>query len=94
MLEKHPGDARLLFGLALEHEKAGDWEAVAEQLERYLELTEDEGNAWGRLGAALRRLDRDDEARAAYRKGMEAAHRHNHPTMAAEFEEVLADWDD
>jgi Flp pilus assembly protein TadD len=93
MLEKHPDDARLRFGLALEYEKAERWEDVAEQLGRYLELTEDEGNAWGRLGAALRRLGRDVEARDAYRKGMEAAHRHHHPTMAAEFEEVLAGWD-
>lgn len=94
MLEKHPEDPRLRFGLALEYEKLERWEDVAEQLQKYLELTEDEGNAWGRLGAALRMLDREEESREAYRKGMEAAHRHSHPTMAAEFEEVLADWDD
>ncbi len=94
MLEKHPDDARLRFGLALEYEKLERWEEVADELERYLELSEDEGNAWGRLGAALRRLGREQEARDAYRKGMEAAHRHHHPTMAAEFEEVLAGWND
>lgn len=93
MLEQHPDDARLRFGLALEHEKLEQWEEVAAQLERYLDLTEDEGNAWGRLGGALRRIGRDEEARAAYRKGIDAATRHNHPTMAAEFEEILADWD-
>ncbi len=93
MLEKHPDDARLRFGLALEYEKLQRWEDVAEQLERYLDLTEDEGNAWGRLGAALRNLHRDEEARDAYRRGIEAANRHHHPTMAAEFEEVLTDWD-
>lgn len=92
MLEKHPDDARLRFGLALEYEKAERWEDVVAELERYLQSTEDEGNAWGRLGAALRRLGRDEEARAAYRKGIEAAHRHHHPTMAAEFEELLDDW--
>lgn len=93
MLEQHPDDARLRFGLALEHEKLGQWEEVAEELERYLELTEDEGNAWGRLGAALRRTGHEEEARHAYRQGIDAATRHNHPTMAAEFEEILADWD-
>lgn len=93
MLEKHPDDPRLRFGLALEYEKAGRWEDVIEQLRAYLDRTEDEGNAWGRLGAALRHLGRDDEARQAYRTGVEAARRHQHPTMAAEFEEVLADWD-
>ena len=94
MLEKHPNDPRLRFGLALEYEKAGRWADVAEQLERYLQQTEDEGNAWGRLGDALRRLDRDAEAREAYRKGIEAATRHHHPTMAAEFQAVLDEWDD
>ena len=94
MLEKHPDDARLRFGLALEYEKAGRWQDVADNLRRYLELTDDEGNAWGRLGAALRRLDQDAEAREAYRSGIEAANRHQHPTMAAEFEEILDSWDD
>jgi Flp pilus assembly protein TadD len=93
MVEKHPDDARLHFGLALEHEKLREWEAAAEALERYLELTEDEGNAWGRLGAALRHTGREEEAREAYRHGVEAARRHQHPSMAEEFEEVLAGWD-
>lgn len=93
MLDKHPDDARLRFGLALEYEKAERWEDAVTELERYLQATEDEGNAWGRLGAALRRLGRDEEARAAYRKGIEAARRHQHPTMAAEFEELLDHWD-
>ena len=94
MLEKHPDDPRLRFGLALEYEKLERWAEVAEELQHYLELTTDEGNAWGRLGEALRRLGRDAEARDAYRKGMEAAQRHHHPTMAAEFEEVLATWNE
>ena len=93
MLEKHPDDPRLRFGLALEYEKAERWEDVIDNLRRYLELTEDEGNAWGRLGVALRRLGRDEEAREAFRKGIEAAHRHGHPTMAGEFEETLDEWD-
>ena len=93
MLEKHPDDPRLRFGLALEHEKLGQWKETAAELRAYLDRTEDEGNAWGRLGHALRKLGRDDEAREAYRKGIDAANRHNHPTMAAEFEEVLDEWD-
>jgi hypothetical protein len=36
---------------------------------------------------------RADEARAAYARGIEIARAHGHPSMAAEFEEVLADWD-
>jgi Flp pilus assembly protein TadD len=94
LLAQRPDDLRLRFGLALEYEKEGRWEEVVEQLRRYLAGMEDEGNAWGRLGAALHQLGRDDEARDAYRRGIDAAHRHNHPTMAAEFEDVMAEWDE
>jgi Flp pilus assembly protein TadD len=93
MLEKNPADTRARFGLALEYEKLGRWEDAATQLRAYLDATDDEGNAWGRLGNALRQLGHDDEARAAYRKGVEVANQHGHPTMAMEFEEALADWD-
>lgn len=93
MLDRHPDDPRLRFGLALEYEKLQRWEDTAEQLRRYLDLAEDQGNAWGRLGAALRHLGRNDEARAAYRSGAEAARRHQHPSMAEEFDEVLAHWE-
>jgi tetratricopeptide (TPR) repeat protein len=92
MAEAHPRDPRPRFGLALEYEKAERWEEVVHTLSEYLSLTDDEGNAWGRLGAALRRLGRDEEAREAYAKGVEAAYRHGHPTMAAEYEEVLEEW--
>lgn len=94
LTEQRPADARLRFGLALEYEKLGQWEEVATELRRYLELAEDEGNAWGRLGNALRHLGRDEEARAAYRQGIDNAYRHGHPSMAAEFEEVLEEWDE
>jgi Flp pilus assembly protein TadD len=92
MIERSPDDARLHFGLALELEKLERWDDAVTQLRRYLELSDDEGNAWGRLGHALRQLGRDDEARAAYARGIETARAHGHPSMAAEFEEVLEDW--
>ena len=92
MLQSRPGDPRLLFGLALEYLNAGDRDEGVRKLRAYLEVAEDEGNAWGRLGAVLRDMGRDDEAREAYRRGVEEALRHGHPTMAAEFEDVLEGW--
>lgn len=92
MAEARPGDPRPRFGLALEYERAEAWEDAARELRAYLEMADDEGNAWGRLGQALRRLGRDDEAKEAYRRGIAAAGRHGHPTMAMEFEEVLEGW--
>ena len=92
LLEKNPDDPRARLGLAMEYEKLSEWEEVARHLGAYLEHTEDQGNAWGRLGNALRHLGRDDEAKSAYRRGIEAAAKHGHPSMAMEFEEILEDW--
>jgi Flp pilus assembly protein TadD len=93
MLESRPDDGRLLFGLAIEYLNAERHEEAVEVLRRYLSGVDDEGNAWGRLGDALEVLGRDDEARDAYRRGIDAARKHGHPTMAEEFEAVLEDLD-
>lgn len=93
MLEKRPDDPRLRFGLALEYANAGRTGDAVRELRAYLAATDDEGNAWGRLGALLRGVGEDGEAREAYRRGIDAAYRHGHPTMAEEFEQLLADWD-
>lgn len=93
LLEKRPDDARLRFGLALEYLNAGRTDEGLRALRAYLDVSDDEGNAWGRLGAELRRAGEDEEAKDAYRRGIEAAYRHGHPTMAADFEEILEGWD-
>lgn len=76
----------------MEYEKADEWESVVRELRAYLDTFEDEGNAWGRLGHALRQLGQEEAARAAYQRGIEEARKHGHPSMAMEFEEVLAEW--
>jgi Flp pilus assembly protein TadD len=91
MLQARPTDARLRFGLAIEYEKAGRVEDAVRELRAYLDAAEDQGNAWGRLGALLRGLGRDEEARAAYRTGVQQALAHGHPSMAAELEAALAE---
>lgn len=94
MLERNPNDARIRFGLAMEYERLGRWEDMIGELRLYLASADDEGNAWGRLGRALGELGRDDEARAAYHRGVDAAHRHGHPSMAAELEDALEKLDE
>jgi predicted Zn-dependent protease len=91
MLGNRPDDTRLRFGLALEYLKAGRAEDGVRELRRYLDEADDEGNGWGRLGAALKELGREEEAREAYETGVAAAERHGHPTMAEEFRETLED---
>lgn len=93
LLDRNPNDPRALFGLANELEKEARWNDVVEQLSRYLQVAQDEGNAWGRLAHALRATGRDAEAREAYRKGVQVALAHGHPSMAAEFEEILEAWE-
>lgn len=92
MLQARPDDPRLRFGLALEYVKAGRDQDGVRELRAYLAASEDEGNAWGRLGALLRKMGNDEEARDAYKRGIEAAHRHGHPTMVGEFEDILENW--
>lgn len=94
MLETRPDDTRIRFALALEYEKLERWEDAVTELRTYLDAAEDEGNAWGRLANGLRRLDRHEEARDAYRTGIQTANRHGHPTMASEFEELLAEMEE
>lgn len=89
MIEKNPEDARAHFGLASELEKQASWAEASAHLRRYLELTDDQGNAWGRLAKAQLALGNAPDAIDAYRKGIESARRHGHPSMAAEFEEAL-----
>ena len=91
LLDRNPNDTRALFGLANEFEKDGRWADVVEYLGRYLQLADDEGNAWGRLGRALREVGRDGEAREAYRRGIDVARAHGHPSMTAEFEAILGE---
>jgi Flp pilus assembly protein TadD len=89
MLDRRPDDPRLHFGLAVEYLNAGELEEGVDRLNRYLAMTDDEGNAWGRLAAALAELGRMDEARTAYRTGIDQALAHGHPTLAQELEEAL-----
>jgi Flp pilus assembly protein TadD len=59
-------------------------------LNRYLEISEDEGNAYGMLACAYERTGQRDKARNAYQLGIETAQRHGHPSMAEEYRTTLA----
>ena len=89
MVARTPDNALARFGLANEALKAGLYAEAREQLEAYLQLHDDEGNAYGKLADCLERQGHMDEARAALQQGIEASNRHGHPGMAAEFEARL-----
>ena len=89
MVAKNPNNALARFGLANEAMKAQLYEEAAEQLRIYLTSHDDEGNGYGRLADALLHLGRTEEAREALQRGVEAARRFGHPTMANEFDARL-----
>ena len=89
MLETDPGNTTVLFGLAKEYEKAGDDVEMIITLKRYLEQSDDEGNAYGMLARAYERVGRRDDARATYQQGISAAESHQHPGMVEEYRAIL-----
>ena len=91
MARERPEDPRVRFGLAVELLNGGETREGAEALRAYLALAEDEGNAWARLGSALAGLGELDEAREAFRRGIEVASRRGHEALVEEMEEALED---
>jgi len=89
MLVKDPVNSSILFGLAKEYEKVGQTEGVIETLERYLAISDDEGNAFGMLARAYEKAEQRDQARVTYQRGVDAATRHGHPSMAEEYRAIL-----
>jgi Flp pilus assembly protein TadD len=84
-----PNEARARFGFAHELFKAERWEDAAREFRAYLELAEDEGNAWGRLAESLARLGRIDDAADAYLTGIDQAIKFGHNGMADEFRDAM-----
>ena len=89
LIQKNPNNPLGRYGLANEYFKMEMYEEAIEELNAYLNLKDDEGAAYRMLGETLLKLGRKDEAKEAYRRGIEAAERHGHPGMAEEFEETL-----
>lgn len=90
MLEGDPANSAILFGLAKEYEKVGQAPEMIETLERYLAVADDEGNAFGMLARAYEQAEQRDRAKETYRRGIDAATKHGHPSMAEEYRSILA----
>ncbi|MGH9880202.1 MAG: tetratricopeptide repeat protein, partial [Pyrinomonadaceae bacterium] len=85
-----PVNTSILFGLAKEYEKAGYDAEMIETLSHYLELSDDEGNAFGMLARAYEKTGQRDKAKEAYQRGIDAATAHGHPGMAEEYRMTLS----
>lgn len=89
MLAADPSNNMVMFGLAKEYEKLGDYSKVIELLETYLATAEDEGNAYGVLANAYAQSGDREKAIETYRKGVEVSMAHGHPSMANEYRMTL-----
>jgi tetratricopeptide (TPR) repeat protein len=90
MVAENPDNPTGLLALGNEYHKAGRHEDEAAALERYVSVhSDDEGNAYARLGDVLSRLGRKDEARAAYEAGIAQAEKHGHTGMAEDLRLAL-----
>ena len=89
MLKSDPGNSMVMFGLAKEYEKLGQHANVIKLLETYIANSDDEGNAYGVLANAYNLTGNREKAIEIYRKGIDIAMAHGHPSMANEFRMTL-----
>ncbi len=89
MLAADPANTMVMFGLAKEYEKLGQNTDVIELLENYLSKADDEGNAFGVLANAYALAGDREKAVEIYKKGIDVAMAHGHPSMANEYRMTL-----
>lgn len=92
MLVSDPVNSSILFGLAKEYEKTGQTDVMIETLERYIAVSDDEGNAFGMLARAYEKAGRRDKAKETFQRGIDAASAHGHPSMAEEYRTSLKEF--
>lgn len=89
MLASEPENTMVMFGLAKEYEKLGNYHEVITLLESYIAKADDEGNAYGMLAKAYEQAGERDKARATYEKGVAVSNLHGHPSMANDYQMTL-----
>jgi predicted Zn-dependent protease len=89
MLADDPDNTMVMFGLAKEYEKTGQYYDVIETLEAYLSKADDEGNAYGTLATAYDKTGQRDKAVETLKKGIDVSMSHGHPSMANEYRMTL-----
>ncbi|MGB2693328.1 MAG: tetratricopeptide repeat protein [Thermodesulfobacteriota bacterium] len=89
LIEKDPNNPLGRYGLANEYFKSEMYKDAIEEIEEYLQLKDDEGAVYRMLAECYMRTGNIENAKESYAKGIEAANRHGHPSMAEEFEESI-----
>jgi Flp pilus assembly protein TadD len=89
MLLKAPDDTFLLYGVGMEHKKAGDTARAVEFFDRVIQIDPGYCYAYYQRGQALEIAADEDGARAAYRQGIEAATKKGDAHARGELEAAL-----
>lgn len=89
MAEREPSDPFLLYGIALEHKKAGEQSKALEYLDRVLRLDPGYCYAYHQKGLVYESAGDNDAAADAYRQGIEAARKKGDDHARQEIEGAL-----
>ncbi len=84
-----PGEPRARYGLAVALRQAGRWDEAVAEYRAYLGIATDEGAAYGHLAECLTALGDPHGAADAYLAGIDAAIRHGHNGLAADFQAAV-----
>ena len=90
MLAREPNDTFLLYGIAMEHKKAGDDSQALEMLEKVIQIDPGHGYAFFQRGQILEMSGDPTAARQAYSDGIIAATKSNDAHARSELEGALA----
>lgn len=89
MLERSPQDTFLLYGIAMEHKKAGDAAPALEYFERVIQLDPGYCYAYHQRGLLHEATGDVEAARRSYRQGVEAAQRKGDAHAQGEIQAAL-----
>jgi Tfp pilus assembly protein PilF len=89
MLEKSPRDTFLLYGIAMEHKKAGEVAPALENFDRVIELDPGYCYAYHQRGLLHESAGDVEAAKRSYREGVEAARRKGDAHAQGEIQAAL-----
>jgi Tfp pilus assembly protein PilF len=93
MLQDDPNDPFLGYGLAMEYLGEGNLEEALARFQNVFERSPEYVPAYQQAGQLLSRLDRTDEAREVFRRGIVAAQKKGDLHAAQEMQGMLMELD-
>lgn len=89
MLETTPDDAFVLYGVGLEHKKAGEFAKAIEYLDRTIAVDAGYCYAYYQKGQVYEEMGKVDDAKAVYKTGIAAAAKKGDGHAKGELESAL-----